>query len=285
MGTRPGERDEVAEAGVGEHLAVARRAEVGDVAEGHPPPLVGSRVDGGGQPGRRVRVVRGEACRGVDRHHVEHHPVRRRGGRHGPRDRTRRPSPLPRRVVGAAGSRRSARRRAAPAPGSSSTPGGRPRRGRSRPCQRATTSLDVPRATCVRRPVAATVAAARAIWAGERTVTASGPSTGSIRAVRATTIGRHRRGVELGHLADPHLAVAEAVGLDGDGEVGLDRPVQPLPEDDAQPHPATVRSRPWRRSGSNARATSSSPPSTTPTRPSTPSTGGCTTTSASCSAR
>ncbi len=58
---------------------------------------------------------------------------------------------------------------------------------RSRPCQAATTSLDVPRATWARRPIAATVAAARAIWAGERTVTASGPSTGSIRAVRATT--------------------------------------------------------------------------------------------------
>ena len=40
----------------------------------------------------------------------------------------------------------------------------------------------------MRRPVAATVAAARAIWAGDRTVTASGPSTGSIRAVRATTM-------------------------------------------------------------------------------------------------
>ena len=39
----------------------------------------------------------------------------------------------------------------------------------------------------MRRPVAATVAVARAICTGERTVTASGPRHGSIRSVRATT--------------------------------------------------------------------------------------------------
>ena len=37
-------------------------------------------------------------------------------------------------------------------------------------------------------PAAATVEAARAICAGDRTVTASGPSTGSIRVVRPTIV-------------------------------------------------------------------------------------------------
>ena len=56
MGTRAGELDEVAEPGLGEHLAVARRGEVADVAERQPSPLLGGRVDRRGQPHRRVRV-------------------------------------------------------------------------------------------------------------------------------------------------------------------------------------------------------------------------------------
>ena len=56
------------------------------------------------------------------------------------------------------------------------------------PCQRATTVLDVPSATWTRRPVAATVWAASAIWTGLRTVTGSGPSTSSIWAVRAAIV-------------------------------------------------------------------------------------------------
>jgi hypothetical protein len=52
----------------------------------------------------------------------------------------------------------------------------------------ATTSLDVPSAMWVRRPVPHTVAAASAICTGERTVTARGPSTGSIRTVPATIV-------------------------------------------------------------------------------------------------
>ena len=59
---------------------------------------------------------------------------------------------------------------------------------RPRPCHLATTSLDVPSATCVGRPAAATVDAANAICTGDLTVTASGPSTGSICVVRATIV-------------------------------------------------------------------------------------------------
>ena len=84
--------------------------------------------------------------------------------------------------------------------------------------------------------MAATVAAARAIWAGVRIVTAKGAEARLDGAVAPGDGGGHHRRVELGHLADPDLGVAQAVGLDGDGQVGVDRPVQPLPEDDAQAH-------------------------------------------------
>ena len=49
-------------------------------------------------------------------------------------------------------------------------------------------SLDVPIATCTVRPVSATVWSAIAICTGERTVTASGPSTSSICSVRPATM-------------------------------------------------------------------------------------------------
>ena len=56
---------------------------------------------------------------------------------------------------------------------------------RERPCHLATALLDVPSATCTPRPVVATVCSAIAICTGERTVTANGPSTSSIRSVRS----------------------------------------------------------------------------------------------------
>ena len=78
-------RDELTESGLFEHLGVSRGAQVRDVAEGHPSPLLGRRIDGGSQPDSGVRVPRGEPLGRHDRHHVEHHAVRGRGDLDGAR--------------------------------------------------------------------------------------------------------------------------------------------------------------------------------------------------------
>ena len=107
---------------------------------------------------------------------------------------------------------------------------------RSRPCHLATTSLDVPSATCVVRPVGGhrrrcqRDLGRRAHGDGERT------EHGSICVVRATIVAAIAGASSLAISPIQTCSVAEAVGLDGHGEVGLDRPVEPLPEHDAQPH-------------------------------------------------